>query len=48
MWAFPFFVVHNSTPANQDITICNKISYALPVEVDIGGEKVALEAEGRR
>jgi len=42
MWAFPF-TINNATRSAQDITI-NSIAYVCPVEVDVGGAKVKVEA----
>ncbi|MCY3021709.1 MAG: hypothetical protein NTW87_22075 [Planctomycetota bacterium] len=41
-WAFPF-VVTNSTRASQELAI-NSVAFACPVEVDVGGTKVPVEA----
>jgi hypothetical protein len=42
MWSFPF-VIANSTRAPQEIAI-NTVSYVCPVEVDVGGTKVRVDA----
>jgi hypothetical protein len=43
MWAFPY-VLSNPTRSNQEIAV-NRIAFACPVEVDVGGQKVAVEAQ---
>jgi len=43
VWAFPF-QIRNSSRTTQEIAI-NSIAYAAPMEIDVGGAKVALEVK---
>ncbi len=43
VWAFPF-LMKNSTRFTQDLAI-NAVHFALPIEVDVGGQKVLVETK---